>query len=68
MIKIIKHGNKDPKFQLTCPFCTCEFEYEESDLEGGHFIKCPDCGAVIDHDFYQRKKISESLWRKFDQL
>ena len=68
MIKIIKHGNKDPKFQLTCPFCTCEFEYEKSDLEGDQFIKCPDCGAVIDHDFYQRRKISESLWRKFDQL
>lgn len=52
MIKILKHGKKYSKFQLTCPFCGCEFEYEESDLEDDSFIRCPDCGAIIDHNFY----------------
>ena len=73
MIEIIKHGKEDTKFHLTCPFCACEFKYNNSDLEKeilhcNSFIKCPDCGAVIDHDFYQRKKISESLWRKWEKL
>ena len=71
MIEIIKHGKKNTEFQLTCPFCACEFKYNKSDLEEeglSSLIKCPDCGAIIDHNFYQRKKISESLWRKFDQL
>jgi hypothetical protein len=31
MIKILKHGKRHSKFQLTCPFCCCEFEYEESE-------------------------------------
>ena len=68
MIEIIKHGLKDSKFQLICPFCNCEFKYEKSDLDSDKFIKCPDCGAVIDHDFYQRKKISESFWKQLDQF
>ncbi len=68
MIKILKHGKKHSKFQLTCPFCGCEFEYEESDLEDDSFIRCPDCGAIIDHNFYQRKKISEQFWKRLDQL
>ena len=55
MIKILKHGEKDQKFQLTCPFCKCEFEYEKSDLDDHQFIKCPDCGAVIDHNLSERK-------------
>lgn len=61
MIKILKHGKKHSKFQLTCPFCDCEFEYEESDLEDNSFIKCPDCEAIIDHNFYQRKKLASSF-------
>ena len=56
MVKILKPDNKDPKFQLTCPFCTCEFVYEKEDLDSDRFIKCPDCGVIIDHDFYQRKR------------
>ena len=68
MIKILKHGKKHSKFQITCPFCDCEFEYEESDLEDNSFIKCPDCGAIIDHNFYQRKKISEQFWKRLNQL
>lgn len=68
MIKILKHGNKDQIFQLTCPHCRCEFEYGESDLDDHHFIKCPDCGCVIDHDFLQRQMISESLWRKWEKM
>lgn len=68
MIKILKHGKKHSKFQLTCPFCDCEFEYEESDLEDDSFIRCPDCGAIIDHNFYQRKKISEQFWKRLNQL
>lgn len=57
MIEIIKHGLKGSKFQLTCPFCACKFKYEKEDLDSDRFIKCPECGAVIDHDFYQRKRI-----------
>lgn len=57
MIKILKRGKKYSKFQLTCPFCDCEFEYEYSDLEDDSFIRCPDCEAIIDHNFYQRKKL-----------
>lgn len=68
MIKILKHGKKHSKFHLTCPFCDCEFEYEESDLEDDSFIRCPDCGAIIDHNFYQRKKISEQFWKRLDQI
>ena len=68
MIKILKHGKKYSKFQLTCLFCDCEFEYEESDLEDDSFIRCPDCGAIIDHNFYQRKKISEQFWKRLNQL
>lgn len=68
MIKILKHGKRHSKFQLTCPFCCCEFEYEESDLEDDSFIRCPDCGVIIDHSFYQRKKISEQFWERLNQL
>lgn len=68
MIKILKHGKKYSKFQLTCPFCDCEFEYEESDLKDNSFINCLDCGAIIDHSFYQRKKISEQFWKRLNQL
>lgn len=57
MIKILKHGKKYSKFQLTCPFCDCEFEYEESDLEDNSFINCPDCGAIIDHNFIKGRKL-----------
>lgn len=68
MIKILKHGKKHSKFQLACPFCGCEFEYEESDLKDDSFIRCPDCEAIIDHNFYQRKKNSEQFWKRLNQL
>lgn len=32
MIKIIKKGNKNHN-KFTCPFCGCEFTYDESDIE-----------------------------------
>ena len=71
MVKILKQGKKNTEFQLTCPFCACKFKYNRSDLEEellNSYIKCPDCGAVIDHNFYQRKKISESFWRKWEKM
>lgn len=68
MIEILKHGKKDSKFQLTCPFCACEFRYEELDVEGDFFIRCPDCGAMIDHNFYQGKSISEQFCKRVDLI
>lgn len=71
MIEIVKHGKKNTEFQLICPFCACEFKYSKSDLEEERltsYIKCPDCGAVIDHNFYQREKISKSLWKKWEKM
>lgn len=59
MIEIIKYGSKNQKFQLTCPFCACEFKYEKSDLEDDSFIRCPDCGCIIDHNFYQKEKFKK---------
>lgn len=47
MIKIIKSGKKE--FHATCPFCGCEFTYEQEDLNGTGFINCPECNAIMEH-------------------
>ena len=39
-IKIIKQGVKE--FNLTCPFCGCEFTYEKEDVHNSQVI-CPCC-------------------------
>ena len=45
MIKIIKEGIKE--FNITCPFCYCEFTFEKEDVPNG-VVKCPCCGAIVD--------------------
>lgn len=47
MIKIIKNGKKE--FRAICPFCGCEFTYEQEDLNGTSFINCPECNAIMEH-------------------
>ena len=50
MIKIIKQGTKE--FNITCPYCGCEFIYGLDDLKRGAVystIKCPCCGDEIVH-------------------
>lgn len=44
-IKIIKDGTKE--FHITCPFCGCEFTYENEDIHEG-IVSCPCCGATLD--------------------
>lgn len=39
-IKVIKQGVKE--FNLTCPFCGCEFTYEKEDVHNSQVI-CPCC-------------------------
>ena len=43
-IKIIKEGIKE--FHATCPFCYCEFTYEQEDIHEG-IVNCPCCGAIL---------------------
>ena len=62
-IKIIKDG-KLTKFKKTCPDCSCEFEYEASDLSTDYsvclttyppkyntYIVCPCCGKHLHHGY-----------------
>ena len=44
-IKIIKQGVKE--FRITCPYCGCEFTYENEDVHEG-IVSCPCCGAILD--------------------
>lgn len=43
-IKIIKQGVKE--FNLTCPFCGCEFTYEKEDVHNSQVI-CPCCSTNL---------------------
>lgn len=45
MIKIIKEGIKE--FHITCPYCGCEFTYENEDIHES-IVSCPCCGAALD--------------------
>lgn len=55
-IKIIKQGVKE--FHITCPFCYCEFTYEEEDVPNG-IINCPCCGAIMDAKQYTSETIPQ---------
>lgn len=58
MIKIIKHGNKyNPKLK-ECPYCGCEFLYEDEDIKEQkidifgavdyeEYVTCPECTSRI---------------------
>lgn len=45
-IKIIKQGAKE--FNITCPFCGCEFTYEKEDVHNSQVI-CPCCSTNLPH-------------------
>ena len=45
-IKIIKQGVKE--FHITCPFCGCEFTYENEDVCNSKVI-CPCCSTNLPH-------------------
>lgn len=43
-IKIIKDGKKE--FDITCPYCGCEFTYEKEDVHNSQVI-CPCCSTNL---------------------
>lgn len=45
-IKIIKQGVKE--FNITCPYCGCEFTYENEDVCNSEVI-CPCCLTNLPH-------------------
>ena len=45
-IKIIKDGKKE--FDITCPYCGCEFTYEKEDICNSEVI-CPCCSTNLPH-------------------
>ena len=45
-IKIIKDGIKE--FHITCPYCGCEFTYENEDISNSEVI-CPCCSKSLPH-------------------
>lgn len=45
-IKIIKDGIKE--FHITCPYCGCEFTYENEDVCNSEVI-CPCCSKSLPH-------------------
>ena len=45
-IKIIKDGTKE--FHITCPYCGCEFTYENEDVCNSEVI-CPCCLTNLPH-------------------
>ena len=45
-IKIIKQGTKE--FHITCPYCGCEFTYENEDVCNSEVI-CPCCSKTLPH-------------------
>lgn len=45
-IKIIKQGIKE--FHITCPYCGCEFTYENEDVCNSEVI-CPCCSTNLPH-------------------
>lgn len=45
-IKVIKQGVKE--FHITCPYCGCEFTYENEDVYNSEVI-CPCCSKALPH-------------------
>ena len=45
-IKVIKQGTKE--FHITCPYCGCEFTYENEDVCNSEVI-CPCCLMNLPH-------------------
>lgn len=55
-IKVIKQGVKE--FHITCPYCGCEFTYENEDVHEG-IVSCPCCGAILDAKQRMSGKVDE---------
>lgn len=55
-IKVIKQGTKE--FHITCPYCGCEFTYENEDVYNSEVI-CPCCSKALPHKGV-RGKVDES--------
>lgn len=45
-IKVIKQGVKE--FHITCPYCGCEFTYENEDVCNSEVV-CPCCSTNLPH-------------------
>lgn len=56
-IKIIKQGVKE--FHIICPYCGCEFTYENEDVHEG-IVSCPCCGAILDAKERMSGKVDEA--------
>ena len=42
------------KYRVRCPYCDCEFEYDQDDIFygnviGGAAVVCPDCHNTLSH-------------------
>lgn len=49
MIKVIKHGNPEPLYQMNC-HCGCVFTFEREDIsydKDGPYVVCPECNLFI---------------------
>lgn len=57
-IKVIKQGVKE--FHITCPYCGCEFTYENEDVCNSEVI-CPCCGATLEAKAHTKKMVSEPI-------
>ena len=53
-MRIIKMGNIN-KYTNTCPYCSCEYEYDDTDVSTGYnltstgnysYVVCPCCGKL----------------------
>lgn len=74
-IKIIKQGVKE--FHITCPYCGCEFTYENEDVCNSEVI-CPCCstnlphkgviGTVNDKPFIGKFASVDALYRAYERL
>ncbi len=58
-IKIIKQGVKE--FNLTCPFCGCEFTYEKEDVHNSQVI-CPCCSTNLLVGTVNTNPFSMPIW------
>ncbi len=58
LIRIIKHGNKCHTKIKECPYCGCEFLYEDEDIKeqkidifgavfNEEYVTCPECNSRV---------------------
>lgn len=62
MIKIIKHGNPEPLYQMNCQF-GCVFTFEKTDVnydKESPYVVCTECNKYISTDLAKRIERGES--------